>query len=129
MEETPALNHLTMQSANYPREKQLSATIKTSGVSQGALHLFILGAAGEQRWGSGSGRRRTFPPLRLLLPLLLLRSSEEVEAQGWQTMEGGAGDSPAGFPGYLRTLTPPYLGYHGAPMPTVSEGGGLESVS
>lgn len=89
MEETPALNHLTMQSANYPREKQLSATIKTSGVSQGALHLFILGAAGEQRWGSGSGRRRTFPPLRLLL--LLLRSSEEVEAEGWQTLGGGTG--------------------------------------
>lgn len=99
MEETPALNHLTMQSANYPREKQLSATIKTSGVSQGALHLFILGAAGEQRWGSGSGRRRTFPPLRLLL----LRSSEEVEVEGWQTLGGvGGGEhGPAGVPGHL----------------------------
>lgn len=96
MEETPALNHLTMQSANYPREKQLSATIKTSGVSQGALHLFILGAAGEQRWGSGSGRRRTFPLLRLLL---LLRSSEEGEVEGWQTLGGGGGT--AGLPGHL----------------------------
>lgn len=50
------LNHLTMQSANYPGEKKLSATIKTSSVSQGALHLFILGAVQESKaQGSGVG--------------------------------------------------------------------------
>lgn len=45
-----------MQSANYPGEKKLSATIKTSAVSQGGLHLFILWAVQESKaQGSGVG--------------------------------------------------------------------------